>query len=50
MYMQFLKEEFLLYFKKWEDSVMARDSYSDSQKNMMLIAKESRTGLQISGS
>ena len=47
-HIQFLKEEFLPYCKIWEESVIARDGFSDSQKEMMLIAKESRTGLQIS--
>ena len=29
---------------------MATDGFTDAQKEMMMIAKESRTGMQISGS
>jgi len=47
--LQFLKEEFLAYFENWEKSVMARDGFTDAEKEMMMIARESRTGMQISG-
>ena len=47
--LQFLKEEFLVYFENWEKSVMARDGFTNAEKEMMMIARESRTGMQISG-
>ena len=37
------------YLKGWETSVMSRNEYTKAQKNLMLLSKETREGLQITG-
>ena len=47
--LQWLEKDFLGYLKKWEDSVSARDDVTAAQKPRMLLSKETREGLHITG-
>ena len=47
--MQWLPEEFLPYLEHWKSSVQKRAGYSDKEKNIMLIAKETHNGIIVTG-
>ena len=40
---------FLSYINSWESSVQSREGYNASQQNMMLLSRETREGLRITG-
>ena len=46
---KWLKDDFLSYIDSWESSVQSREGYTASQKNMMLLSRETREGLRITG-
>ena len=47
--MQWLREEFLPYLDRWEESVFKREGFSNVEKKMMLLSQETRNGLRITG-
>ena len=49
MHLQWLKDDFLNYLNAWEEKVSEREGYSTAQKEKMLITKETRKGLKITG-
>ena len=46
---QWLKDEFIPYLKEWEDSVEKRNGCSPQSKSMMVLAKETCNGINITG-
>lgn len=46
---QWLTDEFTPYLKEWEGSVEKRSGFSPQSKSMMLLAKETRNGINITG-
>lgn len=44
--MQFLENEFLTYLDDWEKSVSNRESFTDSEKKM-LLSQETLLGLRV---
>ena len=46
---QWLPEEFLPYLEQWRSSVQKRAGFSDKGKQMMLLAKETRDGITVTG-
>ena len=49
LYVQWLADEFIPYLKEWEGSVEKRSGFSPQSKTMMVIAKETRNGINITG-
>ena len=47
--MQWLEDDFLSYLDTWEESVKEREGFSNAQQSMMLLSKETRLGLRITG-
>lgn len=47
--LQWLKEDFLGYLNEWEVSVEQRPGFTSSQKNMMLLSRETIEGLRTTG-
>ena len=47
--LQWLKEDFLGYLNEWEESVEQRTGFTSSQKNMMLLSRETIEGLRTTG-
>ena len=37
------------YLKEWEDSVSGRIGFNENEKSMMLLAKETRAGITVTG-
>ena len=48
-YMQWLKEDFLGYIEEWQKSIEQREEFTNAQKQMMCLSKETLTGLKITG-
>ena len=48
MSLQFLTD-FLAYLKVWEKSVKEREGFSDAQKRMMTLPRETQDGIHITG-
>ena len=46
---QWLPEEFLPYLEQWRNSVQKRAGFSEKAKQMMLLAKETRDGITVTG-
>ena len=46
---QWLEEEFMPYLEQWESSVKKRKGFSDKEKMLMLITKETRAGIKVTG-
>ena len=46
---QWLADEFIPYLKEWESSVGKRSGFSSQSKSMMVVAKETRNGIKITG-
>ena len=46
---QWLEDEFLGYLQKWEHSVMAQPQIYTKDKNNMLLSKETRYGIEVTG-
>ena len=46
---QWLTEVFLLYLEEWETSVSERSGFTKIKKGMMLLSRETRLGLKITG-
>ena len=46
---QWLQEEFLPYFDKWQESVTARTGFEDPEKKMMMITQETLHGIKVNG-
>lgn len=46
---QWLTEEFVPYLKQWEESVQKRVGFTPQAKGMMLLAKETRHGIDVTG-
>lgn len=44
-----LQEELLPYLQKWEDSVNERKGFSAKAKAMMVLTKETRFGIHVTG-
>jgi hypothetical protein len=49
MHVQWLKEVFLDYLDRWEASVKARPDFSKTARNKMMLSKETRLGLRLTG-
>ena len=49
LHVQWLTEVFLPYLDEWEDSVSERSGFTKTQKGMMLLSRETRMGLRITG-
>ena len=47
--LQFLRNELLPYFNKWETGVAARIGFSKEERNLMLLSRESRHGITLTG-
>ena len=47
--MQWLKDHFLAYLCEWENSVKSRKTYTPAQRNKMLLSRQTREGLKITG-
>ena len=47
--LQWLEDEFLPYLEQWENSVKKRRGFSDKEKMLMLITKETRAGIKVTG-
>lgn len=47
--MQWLQDAFLGYFSNWEAGVQDRPGFTTAQKALMLLSKETREGLQMTG-
>ena len=46
---QFLRDELIPYFKKWETSAKGRSGFSKEAINLMILSQETRDGINISG-
>jgi len=46
---QWLTDEFIPYLKEWESSVEKRNGFSPQSKSMMVLAKETRNGINVTG-
>ena len=46
---QWLEDCFLGYLKSWENSVQQRQGFTKAQRELMLLSRETREGLQITG-
>ena len=46
---QWLEKDFLGYLQKWEDMVKSRPGFSPSEKEKMLLTRETRVGIKITG-
>ena len=49
LHLQWLTEVFLPYLDEWEDSVSERPGFTKTEKGMMLLSRETRMGLRITG-
>ena len=47
--LQWLQDAFLGYFSNWEAGVQDRPGFTTAQKALMLLSKETREGLQMTG-
>lgn len=47
--LKFLREELLPYFQNWERSAQSREGFSKEAINLMLLSKESRSAVDITG-
>ena len=47
--MQWLERDFLGYLDHWEESVWAREGFTPGEKAMMLLSRETREGLRMTG-
>ena len=47
--LQWLTDEFIPYLNEWESSIKKRRIFSPPSKSMMLLAKETRNGINITG-
>ena len=47
--LQWLEEELMPYLKEWEESVSNRKGFNKKDKQMMLLAKETRVGMTVTG-
>ena len=47
--LQWLKDELLSYLQQWEKSVEKREGFSPKAKSMMVITKETRFGIRVTG-
>ena len=47
--LQWLETEFIPYLEQWEKSVMEREGFSAKDKELMLLAREIRIGITITG-
>ena len=47
--LQWLETEFIPYLEQWEKSVMEREGFSAKEKELMLLARETRLGITITG-
>ena len=47
--MQWFEMEFLPYLENWERYVADREGFSDSQKKMMVLSRETLEGIRITG-
>ena len=47
--LQWLEEELMPYLKEWEESVSNRKGFNNKDQLMMLLAKETRVGITVTG-
>ena len=47
--LQWLEDAFLSYFSDWEAGVQSRPGFSAAQKALMLLSRETREGLRMTG-
>lgn len=46
---QWLEDGFLGYLDRWESSVQGRQGFTPAEKELMLLSRETREGLRITG-
>ena len=46
---QWITDEFIPYLKSWEESVQKRNGFTPQEKAMMLLARETRQGIDVTG-
>lgn len=44
-----MMDEFIPYLKSWEESVEKRNGFTPQAKAMMLLARETRQGIDVTG-
>jgi len=44
-----MTDEFIPYLKSWEESVEKRSGFTPQAKGMMLLARETRQGIDVTG-
>ena len=49
IFIQWLEKEFIGYLKEWKESVESRPGFTEAEKAMMCLSKETLEGLHISG-
>ena len=47
--LQWLTDEFIPYLKEWENSVKTRKGFNSKAKDMMVLARETRQGIEVTG-
>jgi len=47
--LQWLETEFIPYLEQWENTTMAREGFSAKEKELMLLARETRIVITITG-
>jgi len=47
--LQWLETEFIPYLEQWENTVKAQEDFSAKEKELMLLARETRIGITITG-
>ena len=47
--MQWLTTDILGYLEAWEQTVLEREGFTDTEKKTMLLSQETSTGLKLTG-
>ena len=47
--LQWLENDFIGYLNKWEDSAKSRTGFSEGEKMMMTLSRETSEGIRIAG-
>lgn len=47
--LQWLKEDFIGYLDRWQESVSKREGFSKTEQNKMMLSEETRAGLRLTG-
>ena len=49
IFLQWLKNVFLVYLPEWEEEVMQKQGYNAGKKGEMLLSKEAMEALRVTG-